>query len=316
MNAVARAREIVQRYEHMDVPDRQDSERDDEWSLPRWLRETWFPRLAESVGTDRHLGRAWEIREGMVRVAIEGERGRGFATVRLDEAGAITGLQLSDREIEDGAPIRKFYIACPGDRWPELDAFYRNALGFDVCRDGDSEYHAPGPQSPRQMHFDFFVPDAAAAEERVLAHGATRLDDDHAFADPVGHPFCLCADANRSGLGRVVLDCPDPAAMASFYGQLLRMPVRVDDRPDRIVIARDADTLPMPAFQRVANYVPPKWQDPARPQQMHFDLIFDDRDTAEQMAVQLGAIRMPPPGFGHVYADPAGHPFCLCEPGD
>jgi hypothetical protein len=50
---------------------------------------------------------------------------------------------------------------------------------------------------PMQMHLDFFVDDLAAAEARVLAAGATRLDfqpnSDHCFvyADPAGHPFCL-----------------------------------------------------------------------------------------------------------------------------
>ena len=37
--------------------------------------------------------------------------------------------------------------------------------------------------------------------------------------------------------------------------------------------------------------------------------------AARTLAEQLGAIRLPPLGGScPVYADPAGHPFCLCLP--
>jgi hypothetical protein len=52
---------------------------------------------------------------------------------------------------------------------------------------------------------------------------------------------------------------------------------------------------------------------------MRFDVTFDDRAAAERRATELGATWIPPKHeqhFGHVYADPAGHPFCLLEPGD
>jgi hypothetical protein len=46
------------------------------------------------------------------------------------------------------------------------------------------------------LHLDIRVDDVDAAERDVLALGAKRLPgelEDHyrAFADPVGHPFCL-----------------------------------------------------------------------------------------------------------------------------
>jgi catechol 2,3-dioxygenase-like lactoylglutathione lyase family enzyme len=55
----------------------------------------------------------------------------------------------------------------------------------------------PDPASSMQMHLDFYVDDADAAEARVLAAGATKYDHqpgDHfrVYADPAGHPFCLC----------------------------------------------------------------------------------------------------------------------------
>ena len=52
----------------------------------------------------------------------------------------------------------------------------------------------------QQLHLDFDVPDIDAAQAQVLALGATPLylDDEggtrgfRVYADPVGHPFCLC----------------------------------------------------------------------------------------------------------------------------
>jgi catechol 2,3-dioxygenase-like lactoylglutathione lyase family enzyme len=61
----------------------------------------------------------------------------------------------------------------------------------------------PDPRVPQQLHFDMTVPDIEtldAQHERVLALGATLLDDSRArdpeeplrvYADPSGHPFCL-----------------------------------------------------------------------------------------------------------------------------
>jgi hypothetical protein len=115
----------------------------------------------------------------------------------------------------------------------------------------------------------------------------------------------------------VVLDCADPPALAQFWSVLLDMPRRVDESPDRIVIARDDGQLPMIAVQRIADYEPPRWPDPEYPAQMHFDIGFDDRVQKERLALELGATRLPPQGGScPVYADPAGHPFCLCYKGE
>jgi Glyoxalase-like domain len=48
---------------------------------------------------------------------------------------------------------------------------------------------------------------------------------------------------------------------------------------------------------------------------MHLDINVDDPDAAGT-AERLGDIRLPDQGGPcPVYADPAGHPFCLCSPG-
>jgi Glyoxalase-like domain len=62
------------------------------------------------------------------------------------------------------------------------------------------------------------------------------------------------------------------------------------------------------AWQRLQ---PARWPDPAYPQQAHLDLLVDDLDTGEARALQLGASRLSGGERFRVFADPAGHPFCL-----
>jgi hypothetical protein len=63
------------------------------------------------------------------------------------------------------------------------------------------------------------------------------------------------------------------------------------------------------------DHIPPSRPDPERPQQLHLDVTVkaDEIEDAEARVLALGARRLEPggPGF-RVYADPAGHPFCLC----
>jgi hypothetical protein len=69
------------------------------------------------------------------------------------------------------------------------------------------------------------------------------------------------------------------------------------------------------AFQAAPGHVPPKWPAPAESQQFHLDLTVDDLDTAEQGVLTLGAKPLDADDRSRswrVYADPAGHPFCLC----
>ena len=94
------------------------------------------------------------------------------------------------------------------------------------------------------------------------------------------------------------------------------MSSREEDTPERVVISHEDGRLPMLAFRHVPEHIAPRYPDPEYPQQMHMDIKFDDYYGSQRLAEQLGAIRLDNPG-GHptVYADPAGHPFCLCFPG-
>jgi catechol 2,3-dioxygenase-like lactoylglutathione lyase family enzyme len=106
----------------------------------------------------------------------------------------------------------------------------------------------------------------------------------------------------------LVIDCPDPRALAEFYEEVLGM-VRVQD-DDGFVVIGDAPDRPGLAFARVEGWQPPEWPD--EPAAMHLDVRVDDLAAAGEQAVALGARRLPGGGESfHVYADPAGHPFCL-----
>jgi catechol 2,3-dioxygenase-like lactoylglutathione lyase family enzyme len=110
----------------------------------------------------------------------------------------------------------------------------------------------------------------------------------------------------------LVIDCPDPRGLAGFYEELLGMQ-RVQDDGDFVVIG-DAPDRPGVAFQLAPDLRAPRWPDPDYPQQMHFDVRVDELDAAEQKVQALGAERLPGgTETFRVYADPAGHPFCLVQ---
>jgi hypothetical protein len=113
-------------------------------------------------------------------------------------------------------------------------------------------------------------------------------------------------------LRTVVLDCPDPVALGRFYAGLLGGDIESDG--DGWVSLTGAPGTPL-AFQAAPGFVPPKWPAPDASQQFHLDLTVDDLDGAEKGALALGAKPLDADDRGRswrVYADPTGHPFCLC----
>ncbi|WP_428961569.1 VOC family protein [Micromonospora fluostatini] len=118
-------------------------------------------------------------------------------------------------------------------------------------------------------------------------------------------------------LRSVVIDCPDPRALAGFYAELLGLPLAEQDSEHNewVVLGGPRGHHPRVAFQRAPDLQPPNWPDPARPQQFHLDVTVDDIEAAERAVLALGARRLPGDGEDEgfrVYADPVGHPFCLC----
>ncbi len=111
----------------------------------------------------------------------------------------------------------------------------------------------------------------------------------------------------------VVLDAADLDAESSFWAGLLGGTVEADDDWHSVSVGGEWRL----GVQLAPNHVPPDWPD-GTPQQLHLDLWVDDLQSAHQEAISLGARLLKPAedlgaseGF-QVYADPAGHPFCLC----
>ncbi|MFJ3034811.1 VOC family protein [Curtobacterium pusillum] len=115
----------------------------------------------------------------------------------------------------------------------------------------------------------------------------------------------------------VVLDCPDPRALARFYVELLGGEIVAFDEDWAEIALPFTDLRPILAFQQVAEYRKPEWPGQDVPQQSHLDVKVDDLDAGETAVLAIGATAT---GSGsdtfRVYLDPAGHPFCLIRPND
>lgn len=201
------------------------------------------------------------------------------------------------------------------DEWISLRAAPDFGVGFQLALDHVAPQW-PDPKHPQQMHLDFLVPDREAAVERALELGATRLpgggDTWTVVADPSGHPLCLCQGDNIDQVTLVDLsiDVPDGKAMARFYAELLGLDVTYEGEEGAAIGADGRLTI---MFQNVAEYHAPHWPDPAFPQQFHLDLKVDDIDAAQKRVLALGATKLSDGGdTWTVFADPVGHPFCLC----
>jgi catechol 2,3-dioxygenase-like lactoylglutathione lyase family enzyme len=107
-------------------------------------------------------------------------------------------------------------------------------------------------------------------------------------------------------LHHVIVDCPDPLALATFYSRLLGTPISYAD--DDFVVVSASDRTSGLAFQRSPDQRPATWPDPAVPQQIHLDVMVEDVPGSSAAVLALGATKLAGDG---VFADPAGHPFCL-----
>ncbi|HEY3017122.1 MAG TPA: VOC family protein [Nocardioides sp.] len=130
-------------------------------------------------------------------------------------------------------------------------------------------------------------------------------------------------------LRQVVLDCADARALAEFYRRLLGLvyrpgdeppePGRVDEHGRDWLVLRTPDGVPQLAFQQVDQLLEATWPDGPVPQQLHLDITVtsvEDLDVQHQRVLRLGGRLLrdrsdDPDEPLRVYADPAGHPFCI-----
>ncbi|MEU4878456.1 VOC family protein [Streptomyces sp. NPDC021608] len=109
----------------------------------------------------------------------------------------------------------------------------------------------------------------------------------------------------------VTFDCPEPAALARFYGTALGLPVAYST--DDFVLLGQEGSAGL-GFNRLADYRRPTWPDPSQEKQAHIELGVDDLDSAQAHLLALGAVEpptQPQPDRWRVLLDPAGHPFCI-----
>ncbi|MEV2250283.1 VOC family protein [Streptomyces sp. NPDC050147] len=114
----------------------------------------------------------------------------------------------------------------------------------------------------------------------------------------------------------VALDCPEPEPLARFYQSVLGGEIRQYDEDWYDLYAEGGARI---AFQRATDHRPPKWPQAASDsQQLHLDFTVTDMEKAHEEVLAVGATPLDLDDGGgergwRVYADPAGHPFCLCQ---
>lgn len=111
----------------------------------------------------------------------------------------------------------------------------------------------------------------------------------------------------------IVFDAADLRAESSFWAGVFNGHVFEEDDWHSVVDAAGAWRV---GVQLAPDHVPPDWPH-GTPQQVHLDLHVDDPRAAHEEVLALGArLLLSAPDLeaeeGHqVYADPAGHPFCI-----
>lgn len=128
---------------------------------------------------------------------------------------------------------------------------------------------------------------------------------------------------------QVVLDTTDPRALAEFYRQLLGLhyrpgdepppPAEVDELGQDWLLLRNAQGAPQLAFQKVTELPRATWPAGPHPQMLHLDMTVasaEELDRQHERALALGAEVLldrteDPEEPLRVYADLAGHPFCI-----
>jgi len=111
----------------------------------------------------------------------------------------------------------------------------------------------------------------------------------------------------------IVFDAADLPAESAFWAGMFGGHVFADEDWHSVIDAAGEWRI---GVQLAPNHVPPDWPH-GLPQQVHLDLHVEDPRAAHEQAIGLGArlLQAAPDldsdeGY-QVYADPAGHPFCI-----
>ena len=114
----------------------------------------------------------------------------------------------------------------------------------------------------------------------------------------------------RPRIRQIVLDAKEIEPVARFWTELLQLEVTYS-MADWVSLSGPVSL----AVQRNPDHRTAGLGDPDRPQQVHLDIEVEDIESAESLVLRNGGTELKEspdaePPF-RVYADPAGHPFCL-----
>ncbi|GFZ96554.1 VOC family protein [Nesterenkonia alkaliphila] len=111
----------------------------------------------------------------------------------------------------------------------------------------------------------------------------------------------------------VVFDAADLHTESRFWAGVLDGTVEAEEDWHTVLV----EGAPRIGVQLAPDHIRPQWPE-GQPQQVHLDLVVEEIEPAHERVMDLGAALLQPeaendsPNAFRVYADPAGHPFCLC----
>lgn len=256
-------------------------------------------------------------RAGLQRVGLLGTRFTmedGFYTDRLRAAGVEPVVPVAaDRDLVHRVIYEEL---CLGVLREESRQAYREVIArlVEAGAEGvllactEIELLIGGPDSS--------VPVFPTTSLHVAAAVAYAVDEPAITPAPPAAPVLL----------QTVLDAVDVRGLAEFYRQLFGwryrpgddLPATGEDDADWLVLVGDDGSRHL-AFQQVAELTPTTWPDPAVPMQLHLDCTVPSAatlDAVRERALALGSSVLhdrsdDPDEALYVFADPAGHPFCV-----
>ena len=104
------------------------------------------------------------------------------------------------------------------------------------------------------------------------------------------------------------VNAPDALALATFYAEITEGVAK--GSAHWAAVSTGGALI---AFQQVEDFAPPTRPGGSAPMQLHLDFFVDDLAASGARATAAGArlLEVQPNDHCRVYADPAGHPFCL-----
>ncbi len=210
-------------------------------------------------------------------------------------------------------------------------------VATELKKTWSANYDDPSPEDLASELADVFVLLSAiatrfdvdletAVESKFFTADAER---DWATATATATSTATTAGPSAPSLIAVCIDATDARRLGEFYRQLLGYSYRAGDeapadgQPDPSgedwLVLLDGSGTPRLAIQQVDELAPASWPDPSVPQQLHLDMSVGSVEellAQHERVIRLGARMLEdrsesPEESLIVYADPAGHPFCI-----